>query len=233
MLGFFMDDFRRGVLDSLGLGSTAAIFATIFGAAAVAQGVEFMEAMALSAFVFAGSVQFATISIWGDTLPFATVIVSGFLIASRNIFMGMALGHVFVGQPTWQKYLKIFFYTDVSYVLGMKADHIKNKFAYICGVGALVYSFWMIGTFVGLLIAESLQKSVVDSLAYAGIMYLGMLVIMLMKAKDGFKVPIVLAAITILVLYWLGVEQFVIMLGSVLVGGVSNLWLELRSRKNG
>ena len=228
-----MDDFRRGAIDSLGLGSTAAIFAVIFGAAAVAQGVSFSQAMALSATVYAGSVQFATISLWGETLPFATIIISGFLIASRNIFMGMALGHVFIGQPAWKKYLKIFFFTDISYVLGMKANHIDNKFIYICGSGALVYSFWIGGTFVGLLIAESLQKSVVDSLAYAGIMYLGMLVIMLMKAKEGFKLPIILAATTILILYGLDVDQFLIMLGSVLVGGVSNLWLELRSRKNG
>lgn len=103
LVRFFMDDFRRGAIDSLGLGSTAALFAIIFGAAAVAQGVEFYEAMSLSAFVYAGSVQFTTISLWGDTLPFATVIISGFLIASRNIFMGMALGHVFDGQPAWKK----------------------------------------------------------------------------------------------------------------------------------
>lgn len=228
-----MDDFRRGAIDSLGLGSTAALFAIIFGAAAVAQGVSFSQAMILSSTVYAGSVQFATISLWGETLPYATIIISGFLIASRNIFMGLALGHIFVGQPAWKKYLKIFFYTDISYVLGMKADHIENKFIYICGSGALVYAFWITGTFIGLLIAESLQKSVVDSLGYAGIMYLGMLVIMLMKAKQGFKLPIVLAAATILALYLLDVEQFVIMLGSVLVGGASNLWLELRSRKNG
>lgn len=228
-----MNDFRRGAIDSLGLGGTAALFAIIFGAAAVAQGVEFYEAMALSIFVYAGSVQFATISLWGDTLPFATVIVSGFLIASRNIFMGMALGYVFDGQPAWKKYLKIFLYTDISYVLGMKAQTIENKFIYICGSGALVYTFWITGTFIGLLIAESLQKSVIDSLAYAGTMYLGMLAMMLMKAKDGFKLPIILSAMTILILYLLGQEQFMIMLGGVLVGGVSNLWLELRSRKNG
>lgn len=228
-----MDDFRRGALDSIGLGATAMLFATIFGSAAVAQGVSFWEAMALSAFVFAGSVQFATISIWADSLPFATVVISGFLIASRNIFMGLAMGHVFAGQPTWQKYLKMFLYTDVSYVLGMKAKDVENKFAYICGVGVFVYCLWILGTFIGLLIAESLQRSVVDSLAYAGVMYLGMLVIMLMKAGDGFKTPVLFATITILGLYLIGVEQFVIMLGGVVVGGASNLWLELRSRKNG
>lgn len=228
-----MDDFRRGALDSIGLAATATLFAIIFGSAAVAQGVSFMHTMALSAFVFAGSVQFATISIWGDTLPFATVIISGFLIASRNIFMGMALGHVFAGQPAWQKYLKIFLYTDISYVLGMKAKNIGNKFAYICGVGCLVYVFWIIGTFVGLLIAESLQKSVIDSLAFTGIMYLGMLVVMLMKTGDSFRLPIVLAAIVILVLYWLNLDQIFIMLGGVIVGGASNLWLELRRRNNG
>lgn len=233
MLGFVMDDFRRGAIDSLGLGSTAALFAVIFGSAAVAQGVSFSQAMILSASVYAGSVQFATISLWGDTIPYATVIISGFLIASRNIFMGMALGHVFIGQSAWKKYLKIFFYTDISYVLGMKAKHIDNKFIYICGSGALVYCFWISGTFIGLLIAGSLQKSIIDSLAFAGIMYLGMLVIMLMKADDGFRLPVVLAALAILALYLLNMEQFVIMLGGVLVGGASNLWLELRSRKNG
>lgn len=228
-----MNDFRRGAFDALGLGGTAAIFATIFGAAAVAQGLNFMQALSMSLFIFAGSVQFATISIWADTLPFATVVVSGFLIASRNIFMGMALGHIFIGQPTWQKYLKIFLFTDVSYVLGMKADKVANKFAYICGVGTLVYSLWIVGTLLGLLIAESLHKSVMDSLAYAGIMYLGMLVILLMKAKDGFKLPIIFSAVTILILYLLNAEQFVLMLGGVIVGGASNLWLELRSRRHG
>lgn len=228
-----MNDFRRGALDSLGLGGTATIFAIIFGSAAVAKGLSSTEAMALSAFIFAGSVQFATISIWADTLPFATIIVSGFLIASRNIFMGLALGHVFTGQPTWQKYLKIFVYSDISYVLGMRAKHIENKFAYICGSGVFVYSLWVVGTLIGIIIAESLQKSVVDSLAYAGVMYLGMLAIMLMKASDGFKVPILLAAISILVLYLFNQDQFVIMLASVFVGGGSNLWLEFRSRKNG
>ncbi|MGL1922085.1 MAG: AzlC family ABC transporter permease [Hyphomicrobiales bacterium] len=228
-----MNDFRRGALDSIGLGGTAMLFAVIFGSAAVAKGLTFVEALSLSAFVFAGSVQFATISIWGDVLPLATILLSGFLIASRNIFMGMALGHVFVGQPAWQKYLKIFIYTDISYVLGMRAKHIENKFAYICGSGVFVYCLWISGTVIGLLIAGSLQKSIVDSLAYAGVMYLGMLVIMLMKTGEGLKTPILLAAMTILALYLLNAEQFLIMLGGVSVGGLSNLWLELRNRKNG
>lgn len=233
-----MSDFRRGAVDSIGLGATAAIFATIFGAAAVAQGLSFLQAMSFSAFVFAGSVQFATISIWAESLPLATIVVSGFLIASRNIFMGMALGYVFQGQPTWQKYIKIFVFSDISYVLGMKAQNtnnnkIDNLFVYLCGSAAMVYSYWIGGTFIGLLIAEMLQKSVVDSLAFAGIMYLGMLAIMLMKASDGYRLPVLLAALTILGLYLIKAEQFVILLGGVTMGGVSNLWLELRGRKNG
>ncbi|MCJ8323104.1 MAG: AzlC family ABC transporter permease [Rhizobiales bacterium] len=226
-----MNDFRRGAIDSLGLSATAAVFATIFGAAAVAKGLSFVEAMSLSAFVFAGSAQFTTLTMWGDTLPFATIVVSCFLITSRNIFMGLALGHAFRGQPVWRKYTSIIIFNDISYVLGIKNNQIKHKYAYISGISLTVYCFWVIGTFVGILIAESLQQSILDGLAYAGIMYLGLLTTLLIRADDGFKLPIILAAMVILVLYLAHADQFTIMIGGVTVGATSNLWLEFNQRK--
>ena len=158
-------------------------------------------------------------------------LVRASLLAGFAIFMGLALGHAFRGQPVWRKYTSIIIFNDISYVLGIKNNQIKHKYAYISGISLTVYCFWVIGTFVGILIAESLQQSILDGLAYAGIMYLGLLTTLLIRADDGFKLPIILAAMVILVLYLAHADQFTIMIGGVTVGATSNLWLEFNQRK--
>ncbi|NRA87276.1 MAG: AzlC family ABC transporter permease [Rhizobiales bacterium] len=226
-----MDEFRRGAIDSLPLGLTAAMFAVIFGAASIAKGLSFFEIMTFTSFVFAASVQFATLSIWADTMPFATVIISGFLIASRNIFAGMVLGHTFKNRGFLQKYLSIFLFTDISYVLGVKNQNTANPFIYMAGVGIMVYSLWVFGTLIGLLVAEYLTAAILESLAYSGAMYMGLLVLMLVKPIGGVKLPLILAGLTTLILVLLDASQLMIMLGSVSVGGICNYWLEPQKNK--
>ncbi len=228
-----MRDIKVAVWDSVGIGFSVGLFGALFAAAAIAEGVSFSETLILSALVFAGTAQFTALAVWGDAMPLMTVVISAFLVSSRHVFMGIVVGHEFRKQTFLRRYCGLFVLCDMGYVLGVKADHVESKFVYIVAVGVVVYTFWLLETFAGLLLTQFVQTAVIESLAYAGIMFFGLLVVLLVKSNKGFVSPIIVASMATLTLYYFNMGQAVIMLGAVIAGGVANLYLEFKERRGG
>ncbi len=227
----FMGDFKQGFKDCIGLAFSVILFGGLFAAAAASKGVSIWHIIMLSTTVFAGSAQFTTLAVWGMELPLLTVIISAFLIASRHIIMGIVIGHMMQGHPKWKVYPSLFVFGDMSYVLGLSSDHVKNKFTYFLGIGFTIYFCWILGTVIGAFLNEYLSAEVIKSLAFAGIMFLGMLMILLVKSNQGYRLPLIVAALISILLYYFQINQAAIMLVSVVAGGICNIILEKYKRK--
>lgn len=225
-----MNDLKQGIRDSFTLSIAVTLFGALFAVAAADKGLSFGQTMYMSAFVFAGSAQFTTLAVWGEQIPLLTVVVSAFLITSRNIFMGLSVGALFRAEPAWKRYPSLFIFGDLNYVLGIKAHHVDSKFMYMTGVGVITYSLWLVGTFSGVFLVDYLDHDVVESLAYGGIMFMGLLTILLVKSNVGFKLPMVTASIMSLMLYYWALDQAIIMIGAVITGGITNFWQETQKK---
>ncbi|MFD2436397.1 AzlC family ABC transporter permease [Modicisalibacter luteus] len=66
-------------------------FGLAFGVAAVQRGLSELEALLMSALVFAGASQFAALELWGPEIPLVALIASTFAINARHLLMGASL----------------------------------------------------------------------------------------------------------------------------------------------
>jgi branched chain amino acid efflux pump len=139
--------FRRGVRLGAPFALAGGILSVSFGVIAVEAGLSAAQAIAMSAIVFAGSAQFAAVSIATAGGTLGAAIGAAALMNSRFLPMGAALGpslpggalrRALQGQPV----------VDASWVQGNLGDGRFDRFV-IFGSSAVQYVTWVTGTAIG------------------------------------------------------------------------------------
>ena len=82
-------EFRRGVVDILPVVTAALPIGLLFGTLAAAKGITPVEAMVMSATVFAGAAQFVAVDLWTNPAPVLLLTLTVFLVNIRHIMMGV------------------------------------------------------------------------------------------------------------------------------------------------
>jgi predicted branched-subunit amino acid permease len=141
------ESFRRGVRLGLPFAAAGIAVSGSFGVLAVDAGMSALQAVAMSAIVFAGSAQFAAVAIAaaGGTL-FAAIASAG-LMNSRFLAMGAAIGPSLPGGPLWRA-LQGQPVVDASWVQGEIGDGRYDRHV-IFGSSAAQYVTWVGGTAIG------------------------------------------------------------------------------------
>ena len=67
------------------------IFGLAFGLASIQTGVNGFNTVLMSALVFGGASQFATLELWGQSISVMPLVVTVFFINARHILMGASL----------------------------------------------------------------------------------------------------------------------------------------------
>ena len=83
-------EFRRGVVDILPVVTAALPIGLLFGTLAAAKGITPVEAMVMSATVFAGAAQFVAVDLWTNPAPVLLLTLTVFLVNIRHIMMGVS-----------------------------------------------------------------------------------------------------------------------------------------------
>lgn len=124
--------------------------AMLFGALAVAKGLNIAEAGLMSALVFAGGAQFAAVELWSFPVPIAALVFSTALINARHILMGASLARKLVGFSPFDRFVGLFFLTDESWALAeRRAVEQPVTPAYWFGLALLLPVAWVASTFLG------------------------------------------------------------------------------------
>jgi predicted branched-subunit amino acid permease len=140
---------RRGVRLGAPFALAGGILSLSFGVLAVEAGLSAPQAIVMSAIVFAGSAQFAAVSIAAAGGTLGAAIGAAALMNSRFLPMGAALGpslpggalrRALQGQPV----------VDASWVQGNLGDGRFDRFV-IFGSSAIQYVTWVSGTAIGAL----------------------------------------------------------------------------------
>jgi predicted branched-subunit amino acid permease len=145
--------YRDGVRVMLPLMPAIVAFGASFGVLARAAGVDSLAALVMSATTFAGSAQFAVVSVLGAGGTAAAAIGAAVLLNARYAPMALAASGAFRGGPL-RRLLEAQLLVDESWALSSRDGGFDRKL--MLGAGGILYVGWNAGTAIGVLAGDSL-----------------------------------------------------------------------------
>jgi 4-azaleucine resistance transporter AzlC len=145
-----------GVLAAAPLAVAFAGFGVTFGSLARAAGIGPAAAVVLSATAFAGSAQFAAVSVLGAGGSVAAAVVAAVLLNARYLPIGLSVAPVLDG-PWWRRLLVGQLVVDESWAIANRGNGNFDR-QRLLGAGAVLYLAWVTATAVGALGASLLTN---------------------------------------------------------------------------
>lgn len=210
-------EFFTGMRDTLPLLLGAFPFGLIYGTLAVTSGLSVKAALAMSAFVFAGSAQFIAVGLVAASAPVLIIIVTTFVVNLRHLLYSAALLPELKKLSQIWRLVLAFFLTDETFAVSAgryrMEDNSSHKHWYQLGSSVIMYlnwQFWcaaglalgsqipdaqawgmdvaMIVTFIGMTIPYIKTKPMVVTVLTAG-------VVSLLTWQMPYKLGIIIAAV--------------------------------------
>ena len=128
-------------------------FGASFGVLAQAAGVDSLAALVMSATTFAGSAQFAVVSVLGAGGTAAAAIGAAVLLNARYAPMALAASGAFRGGPL-RRLVEAQLLVDESWALSSRDGGFDVKV--LLGAGGILYVGWNAGTALGVLAGDTL-----------------------------------------------------------------------------
>ena len=128
-----------------------------FGIIAEKNGYGLLWAMAMSLFIYAGSMQYVTISLLTSGASLITAALTTLMVNARHLFYGITMIEPYKEIKSNKPYL-IFSLTDETYSLvcnGCDEDIDFKKYSFF--VSLFNHSYWIIGTLLGSIIGSLMQ----------------------------------------------------------------------------
>ena len=138
-----------GVRAVLPIAVTVPLFALSFGVLARAAGLGVAAPIVMSATTFAGSAQFAAMSILDDGGTIAAAIVAALLLNARYAAIGISVASLFRGS-TARRLSEAQLIVDESWALAARPDGTYDR-RILIGSGLTLYVAWVLGTAVGVI----------------------------------------------------------------------------------
>lgn len=138
---------RAGFRAAIPYAAVGFLLSTSFGIVAQAAGFPAVAAIVMSAIVFAGSAQFAAVSILASGGTAAAAVAAGALMNSRFLPMGIALAPSIPGRPAWRA-AQGQAVVDASWAMANRGDGTFDRW-FLFGSTAPQYVTWLAGTVFG------------------------------------------------------------------------------------
>jgi len=187
-------EFLAGVRDTLPLIAGAIPFGIIFGAVAATGGLTPSAALAMSAFVFAGSAQFIAAGLVSQHVAVGFIILTTFIVNLRHLFYSASLApHMRHLSQGWLLPLG-FWLTDESFAVVIarysQPDKSLQKHWYFLGSAVAMYANWQLCTLIGVIAGQAIPDARGWGLEFAMVVtFIGLVVPMV---KDR---PMLIAAL--------------------------------------
>lgn len=120
-----------------------------FGILMSVNGFSFIHSLLMSAFIYAGSLQYLGISLLTSGASIISIALSSFLVNARHLLYGISMFSKYRNTGKIKPYL-IFSLTDETYSLVSNKNN-KNYFLY---VSLLDHIYWISGTILGFIISN-------------------------------------------------------------------------------
>ena len=143
-------------------------FGLVAGAAAVGVGLSGLQAVGLSAIVFAGASQLAAIDLLGQDAPLAVVVVTALVINLRMVMYSASIAPYFQGVATRWRAGLAYLLTDQAYALSVTRfgdDRPVRRRWYYLGAAAPLWAVWQVCTVIGVVVGARVPESLPLSFA--------------------------------------------------------------------
>ncbi|MFT9266976.1 AzlC family ABC transporter permease [Oenococcus sp.] len=162
-----------------------------FGVIGRTSGLAVWIVVLMSAFVYAGSAQFTTVSMLTALNPVSSIVLTTFLVNSRMILMSTTLS-AFFKKDSMSKNLQIgSLLTDESFALSMnKLNYTQNRlsFEWLNTSNWIAYLTWVLSTLAGALLGNIISSPRRFGLDFALLaMFIGLLYLQVLADKSMSK----------------------------------------------
>ncbi len=138
---------RSGARAAIPLAAPVFAFGISFGALAEAAGFAPLLTITMSGTTFAGSAQFAAVSILSDGGSVVAALVAGILLNARYLPIGISLAPALAG-PSWKRFLGAQLAVDESWAIAHVGGGAFHR-ELLLGAGVTLYLAWLLGTVLG------------------------------------------------------------------------------------
>jgi 4-azaleucine resistance transporter AzlC len=142
LTGSYLTGARRAVPLAIAVGA----FGISFGVLARAAGFGVWAPLVFSAATFAGSAQFAVVSVLTANGGVAAAITAGVLLNVRYVPIGVSIATGFVGGPL-RRLAESQLVVDESWAISIAGGRFDRRV--LLGAGSLIYAAWVVGTAIG------------------------------------------------------------------------------------
>lgn len=132
-----------------------------FGIVLETKGLGLIWAVAMSVFIYAGSMQYVAIELITGGASLITTALTTLMVNARHLFYGISMVDKYKGAGKKKPYL-IFALTDETYSLVCSDESVKdvnNKYLYYFTVSLLNQIYWITGTVIGSLSGRMINFS--------------------------------------------------------------------------
>jgi 4-azaleucine resistance transporter AzlC len=141
---------RRGIAAAGPMAANSAIYGLIFGALAAQAGFDLLVAAAMSAIVYAGGAQVASLQIWANPIPLLAVWATTFAVNARYILQSASLRPWLQDAKPLRTYASLFTLSDAGWALALRRwQGEPADGGFLFGTGAAQYLPWVAGTAAG------------------------------------------------------------------------------------
>ena len=146
--------YRHGARTALPLAIAVGGFGISFGVLARSAGFGWLAPIVMSATTFAGSAQFAAVSIIRDAGSIVAAVTAALLLNARYGPIGVSVAPYLTGS-SWSRLVQAQLVVDESWALASEGDGRFNSRVLI-GAGLVLYASWVLGTAIGLIAGDAL-----------------------------------------------------------------------------
>ena len=151
---------RRAFVATLPVMAGYVVLGTGFGILFQSKGYGILWAMAMSLFVYAGSMQYLAVDLLTGGVGLVAAAVTTLMVNARHLFYGISMIGKYQNMGPYKPYL-IFGLTDETYSLNCNdlPEDIHNAPRYYFLVTILNQSYWVLGTALGSLLGQIIPFS--------------------------------------------------------------------------
>jgi 4-azaleucine resistance transporter AzlC len=141
---------RSGFVAAGAMAANSGVYGLIFGALAAQAGFDLAVAAAMSAIVYAGGAQVASLQIWTNPIPLLAVWATTFAVNARYILQSASLRPWLGRGKPLRTYASLFTLSDAGWALALRRWQTEPADGgFLFGTGAAQYLPWVLGTVVG------------------------------------------------------------------------------------
>ena len=159
--------FRRGFAGGQPLAPGTFLYGVVFGVLASEKGLQWLEALLMSALVYSGSAQLAALQGWSASPLVTPLVITVLLINARYVLYGASVQPWLAGATRPQACATLFFLGDGNWALSMREYHAGYRdAAFLFGSGVATALPWILGTLGGHLLGRGVPHPTVLGLDF-------------------------------------------------------------------